>query len=176
MKLNVRPFEKKDISLLVDYWVNSSDDHLQSMGVDITKLPDKVILKESLLNAIQSKKSYCIIWECNAIPVGHTNVNKIIEGQQANMHLHLWDRNNRQKGLGVKFLQKSLILYFKTLDIQTLLCEPYAKNPAPNMALKSLGFEFVKNYKTVPGSINFEQDVNQWRLTRHQFEKLYLTK
>ncbi|MFY9738664.1 MAG: hypothetical protein WAK11_06355, partial [Candidatus Cybelea sp.] len=44
----------------------------------------------------------------------------------------------------------------------SLYCEPYVENPAPNRALLKLGFRFIKRYRTVPGLINFDQEVNQY--------------
>ena len=43
-------------------------------------------------------------------------------------------------------------------------------NPAPNKTLARVGFEFVKEYVTVPGSINFEQPVNRWEMTREKYK------
>lgn len=102
--------------------------------------------------------------------IGHTNVNAIEFGQQAKMHLHLWQSGYRKQNMGTKLVRLSLPFYFERLQLQTLLCEPYALNPAPNKTLKKVGFEFIKKYRTIPGSINFEQEVNQWALTRAQYE------
>ena len=174
MNLTVRECTIKDLSLIVDYWILSSDEHLKGMGVDISKFPDRVELTGNLFNAIKNKKSFCIIWEHNNLPIGHTNANQIIIGKEAHMHLHLWQHLNRQKGLGIELLRQSLPLYFNTLKIDTLYCEPYAHNLAPNKVLKKVGFSFVKTYKTTPGPINFEQDVNQWILTKEAFNKLHV--
>ena len=55
--------------------------------------------------------------------------------------------------------------YFKNLQLKKLICEPYALNPAPHKTLEKLGFQFEKEYVTVPGSINFEQPVKRWVLS-----------
>ena len=145
MITKARPFTSEDISLLVDYWVSSSDQHLKGMGVDVSKIPGKITLKESLFHAIKNNHSYCIIWELNTVVIGHTNANNFKE-QQANIHLHLWSPKNRQSGLGQELLKKSLPLYFKNLNIETLICEPYAHNPASNKLLNKVGFKFLKTY------------------------------
>jgi hypothetical protein len=46
-------------------------------------------------------------------------------------------------------------------------------NPAPHKALEKLGFEFEKEYITVPGSINFEQPVKRWGLSYDTYNKIY---
>ena len=170
-KIQVREARLKDISLIVDYWMNCSDDYLVGMGVDLKKFPSKKDLKHALNQAIVSKKSYALIWEYNDDPIGHTNVNNIVLEKEAFMHIHLWNSNIRKQGLGTEFIKKSLPLYFDNLQLETLYCEPYALNPAPNKALKKIGFEFVKKYTTIPGNINFEQEVNQWKMTKSMFKK-----
>ncbi len=99
-------------------------------------------------------------------------MNRITIGKEAYMHIHLWNNTNRQKGLGLKLIKKSLPLYFSNLNLETLYCEPYALNPAPNKILKKVGFEFVKNHVTIPGSINFEQEVCQWKMTKNMYNKM----
>jgi [ribosomal protein S5]-alanine N-acetyltransferase len=48
--------------------------------------------------------------------------------------------------------------------LRRILCEPYAENPGPNRLLAKLGFRLVKRYRTVPGVINFDQEVNLWQM------------
>jgi hypothetical protein len=38
--------------------------------------------------------------------------------------------------------------------------------------LAKVGFTFVKKYVTVPGIINFEQEVNRWQMSREQFAQV----
>ncbi len=173
MEISVREIESRDIDLLLDYWYNSSEEHFLKMGADNSKLPSRnefySILEQQITTPIQEKKSYALIWEENGVQIGHTNANNILFGKEAFMHLHVWDTSKRKKGLGNNLIKKSLPFYFKNLEIETLFCQPYALNLAPNKTLEKVGFEFVKEYVTIPGSINFEQKVNLWKMTRDQF-------
>ena len=175
-KIEVREVTKQDIKLVADYWLTSDRDFLISMGVDINKLPTREGLTNMLLSQIKTpdneKASLALILEINGIPAGHCNVNPINYGQDATLHLHIWNSKNRQKGLGTKMVLKSLPVFFDRLDIQTLWCEPYALNSAPNKTLEMIGFEFIKKYVTVPGTINFEQEVNRYKLTKEKFQKI----
>jgi RimJ/RimL family protein N-acetyltransferase len=105
----------------------------------------------------------------NDQPIGHCNVNKIIFGEEAYMHLHLWQNNTRQKGMGATLVKKSIPFFFKNLKLKRLYCEPYALNPAPNKTLEKIGFQLVKEYVTVPGYLNFEQPVKRWELTYNKY-------
>ena len=121
---------------------------------------------------LEDRKSYCTIWEVDGEPVGHCNVNKIVFGDRAFMHLHLWSSRWRHSGYGVRLVRMSLPFFFGTLELGDLFSEPYANNPAPNRVLEKVGFEFVRAYRTVPGTITFEQDVNLWHLSQAKFSHL----
>lgn len=173
MSLIVREIEVKDIDSLLDYWYNSSDEHFLKMGADSSKLPNRNDFYNALVKQInspfQKKQAYALIWEEKGVPIGHSNVNNIVFGKEAFMHLHVWNIDKRKKGSGTILIQKSLPFYFEKLQLETLFCQPYALNPAPNKTLENVGFEFVKKYTTIPGSLNFEQEVNLWKMTRERF-------
>ena len=81
----------------------------------------------------------------------------------------MWKSESRKNGLGLKFLKKTIPLYFEKLHLKKLLCEPYFENIAPNRTLKNIGFEFIRTYETIPGPINFRQKVNHYELTKEAF-------
>jgi ribosomal-protein-alanine N-acetyltransferase len=174
--LSVRELEEKDIGPLSDYWFRSDDKFLIGMGVDLAKMPEReeweTMLREQLSQTYKEKRSYCIIWEDHGRSIGHSNVNKIVYGEEAYMHLHAWHHADRQRGMGVQLIKKTLPYFFKNLKLKKVLCEPYALNAAPNNALPKAGFKFVKKYVTIPGFINFEQEVNLWQMTKENFNKL----
>ena len=170
--ISVREITKDDIEPLINYWTSADDAFLTGMGVDLNKMPDKdawqQILSEQLNQPYNEKKSYCIIWQVNEKAIGHSNVNKIIFGEEAYMHLHIWNEATRQKGNGLKLIHMTLPYFFENLELKKIYCEPYAHNPAPNKTLAKAGFLFVKKYTTTPGYLNFEQEVNQWLMTREK--------
>jgi RimJ/RimL family protein N-acetyltransferase len=167
-ELTVREIKESDIDLIIQYWMNAGNDHLVAMGVDLAKLPSETdwqrMLASQILLPNPEKQSYCTIWELNGKPIGHCNVNKIIFGEEASMHLHIWYAEERKMGLGVAFIKKSLPFFFNQLHLKKVYSEPYALNEAPNRTLAKAGFHFIKEYTTVPGSINFEQPVKRWEI------------
>ena len=174
--LSVRPLQASDLDRLIQYWTTAEPAFLQGMGVDLSKMPSREqwrdMLSHQLTQTFEEKQSYAIIWQVDGQPVGHSNVSKIEFGVQAYMHLHLWQSGLRQHGLGAELVRLTLPYYFENLQLQTLFCEPYAHNPAPNKTLEKVGFEFVKAYTGIPGWLNFEQEVNLWELTRERFKKM----
>ena len=169
-RLSVRELQQEDIGSILAYWYNAEPDFLRGMGVDLKKIPEndefKKLLSAQLEQSYDEKLSYCLIWLMDNIPVGHSNINKIIFGEEAYMHLHLWTGSTRNKGMGVEFVRLSINYFFNNYKLQKLYCEPYAFNPAPNKTLAKAGFRFVKNYRTTPGWLNFEQEVCLWEMSR----------
>ncbi|PCH66519.1 MAG: GNAT family N-acetyltransferase [Bacteroidetes bacterium] len=172
--LSVREFQERDIDSIVQYWLGSDKDHLIGMGVDLDKLPTKEAITEMLLEQLQlpveKKNGYCIIWQADDKPIGHCNTNPTTIGNQAYMHLHLWNNNERKKGIGTELVKMTLPYFFKNLQLRKLYSQPYALNPAAHRTLQKVGFEFVKDYTTIPGSMNFEQPVKLWKLTYEKFK------
>jgi len=179
MKLSIREMNLKDIEKVVDYFVDADDKYLSGMGADKNKLPERESwiskLRIEVKKEYVQKEFYYIIWLLDNQPVGHSNVNKIQFGKSATMHLHLWKNKNRQSGLGLDFLKRTIPFYFEKLGLLKLICEPYSKNIAANKTLNKLGFDLIRTYKTTPGWINFHQTVNRHELTRTKFESLNTT-
>ena len=178
MKLNVRSWKQDDIENIVDYFYNADVDFIEGMGADKSKLPKRKDwiqkLQLEFKKTYRKKEYYYIIWILDNKPVGHSNINNINYGKSATMHLHIWDKEVRRNGLGITFLKQTIPLYFKNFKLKKLLCEPYAKNIAPNKTLKKLGFEFIRRYYTTPGLINFPQWVNQFQLTLKQLSSKHI--
>ncbi len=174
--LSVRELQHRDIELLVQYWLSADPAFLTSMGVDLSKMPSKeewvTMLSEQVAQPYPEKKSYAVIWQVDGKAIGHSNVNKIIFGEEAYMHLHMWNTGLRKKGFGTELVKLSLPYFFKNLQLKKLYCEPYALNPAPNNVLEKVGFTFLREYITIPGFLNFEQPVKLWELTLEQYKKL----
>ncbi|WP_118973337.1 GNAT family N-acetyltransferase [Taibaiella koreensis] len=171
--LSVREIRKSDIPLITDYWLLSDPGLMTGMGVQLDKLPSREqwddMLSTQLMQSYEEKQSYCMIWEIDGMPVGHCNVNKIRFGEEAYMHLHLWQATHRHRGAGSALVKMTLPYFFKNLKLKTLYCEPYALNTAPNKTLSGIGFRMLQEYTTTPGFVCFEQPVRLWVLTEAEF-------
>lgn len=176
-RLSVREIQPRDIEPLSDYWFKSEPEFLINMGVDLSKMPTreqwKEMLEQQISQTYKEKQSYFIIWLLDNEPIGHSNINRIIFGEEAYMHLHIWKNDNRTKGMGLQFVKMTLPYFFKNMLLKKICCEPHALNPAPNKTMEKLGFDFIKEYVTVPGWINYEQPVKHWELTYEKFKSLY---
>ncbi len=153
MKISVREMNIHDIELVVDYFVNADADYLRGMGADKDKLPSKTVWIENLKNELEKpipdKEYYYLIWLNDDLPIGHSNINKIVYGKFANMHLHMWTSHLRGKGLGLRFVELSIPYYFKKFKLGKLICEPYAGNTGPNKLLKKAGCSRHMDHKLI---------------------------
>jgi RimJ/RimL family protein N-acetyltransferase len=169
----VREMKSKDAELVARYFLDATPDFLKNMGVDQTKLPTLdnwvSMMHTDLAKPMEQKEFFYVIWMFENKPIGHSNINKIVYGQEAYMHLHLWTADRRHKGIGTSLLRLSLPYYFQNFKLNELFCEPNSSLVAPNKTLEGLGFELVKEYETIPGWINFHQPVKRWRMTKNGF-------
>jgi RimJ/RimL family protein N-acetyltransferase len=160
----------EEVGVVIDYFHNSTPEHLDLLGVDPTRLPSrsqwKQLYEQDFSQPIEKRRTLLVIWQLNGKPLGFSTVDKIAYGKHAYMHLHVLDQNNRKSGHGQDCVRKSVEIYFSLLKLEQLYCEPNAFNVAPNRTLQTAGFRYVKTYKTVPGPLNFHQAVTQWVVVR----------
>jgi len=168
-RVQIRPFaDRRDYERMIDYFLTADDSFLRGMGADPKKMPQRETWLESAMidhERVEGEKdrSY-LAWVCDGTPVGHSSINQIKVGEEAFIHLHLWVGGLRKAGLGTQFFAASASEFMRAFRLKRLYSEPFADNPAPNRVLLKSGFRFVRRYRTIPGPINFEQDVNQYVL------------
>ena len=170
MTLAVREMAAAETGLIVDYFLNSTPEHLEMLGVDPTRFPPAAGWRERMRNEcavpIEQRSVLLVIWLSDDRPIGFSTVDKIRLGEQANMHLHVVDPDRRHQGVGAECVRRSVELYFERLKLKRLFCEPYAFNVAPNRTLQKAGFKYLKTHMTVPGPLNFHQAVTRWVIER----------
>ena len=176
MKISIREMIESDIELITNYFLNLNPEFLNQLGIDRNNLPNKTQWIEKLQLEYKKpnvqKDFYYIIWCLDGKPIGHSNINDIVYGLSAVIHLHIWRSGKRKSGLGIEYLKQTIPFYFKNFKLKKLICEPSAENIPPNRTLIKVGFEFIKKYETVPGWLNFNQFVNRYELKIEQYEKL----
>ena len=170
MALAVREMTGSEVDLVIDYFLNATPEHLETLGVDPTRLPPSESWRERLRRQcelpIEQRSMLSVIWLADGQPIGFSTSDKIRYGEQANMHLHVTEPQRRQQGIGAECVRRSVDIYFERLKLKRLFCEPNAFNVAPNRTLQKAGFKYLKTYMTVPGPLNFHQAVNRWVIER----------
>ncbi len=163
-----RLMKLEEVDVIIDYFHGATPEFLNSLGVDPAKLPDaarwRAHYEHEFSLPIEQRKTLLVLWEMSGEPIGFSTADKIKIGDEAYMHLHITRPDKRRAGSGTELVKQTARIYFDTLKIQRLFCEPYALNEAPNRTLKCAGFTFVKTHETVPGPLNFHQSVTRWQL------------
>ena len=170
MTLTVREMTAAETDLIVEYFLNSTPEHLEMLGVDPTRFPSAASCRERLRREaalpIEQRNVVLVIWLSGDQPIGFSTSDKISFGEQANMHLHVTAPDRRHQGIGAGCVRRSVDIYFDRLKLKRLFCEPNAFNVAPNRTLQKAGFKYLKTHMTVPGPLNFHQAVNRWVIER----------
>jgi RimJ/RimL family protein N-acetyltransferase len=170
MQLTVREMTVEEVDLIIGYFHNSTPEHLETLGVDPTRLPtpeawlDRYRREYTL--PINQRATLLVIWLSCDQPIGFSTSDKIVYGDRAHMHLHIVNPDNRRNGVGVACVRKSADIYFERLKLKSLFCEPNAFNVAPNRTLQKAGFKYIKTHMTVPGPLNYHQAVTRWVIER----------
>jgi RimJ/RimL family protein N-acetyltransferase len=170
MTLTVREMAGSEIDIIIEYFLGSTAEHLEILGVDPTRLPAPERLRERFAHEraqpIEQRAWVVVIWLLDDRPIGFSTSDKIAYGEQANMHLHVVDPERRNRGYGVECVRRSVDIYFERLKLKRLFCEPNAFNVAPNRTLQKAGFKYLKTHMTVPGPLNYHQAVTRWVIER----------
>jgi RimJ/RimL family protein N-acetyltransferase len=160
----------EEIGLIIDYFYGATPEHLEMLGVDPTRLPPIAMWRERFEREfalpIEHRRIYMVSWIEDGHPFGFSTVDKIVFGERAHMHLHVVALDRRHQGLGAHCVRRSVDIYFETLKLKRLFCEPNAFNVAPNRTLQKAGFKYLKSHMTVPGPLNFHQAVTRWVVER----------
>jgi len=170
MTLTVREMTDSETDLIIEYFHRSTPEHLEMLGVDPTRLPGRESWRERLrlefARPVEQRTAIVVIWLSDDRPVGFSTSDKIVYGEQANMHLHVTDPERRSRGIGAECVRRSVDIYFERLKLKRLFCEPNAFNVAPNRTLQKAGFKYLKTHMTVPGPLNYHQAVTRWVIER----------
>jgi RimJ/RimL family protein N-acetyltransferase len=166
----VRELELSEVSFRIDYFLDASDEYLQTLGVGRARLPEREAwlahYEYEFSLPIRERESYLLAWELDGELVGFSTADPFTFGSEAFMHLHIRVPNRRGSGLGVQFTRRSAALYFSTLELECLYCQPNAFNVAPNRTLQKAGFRYVQTFIDQPHPINFRQPLTRWVLER----------
>ena len=170
MGLTVREMVMDEVDLIIDYFHNSTPEHLEMLGVDPTRLPSPGAWRDRYQREyalpVNQRTVLMVVWLSDNRPIGFSTSDRIVYGDRANMHLHVVDPNDRRCGVGVECVRRTAEIYFAMLKLKNLFCEPNAFNVAPNRTLQKAGFKYIKTYMTVPGALNYHQAVTRWVIER----------
>jgi RimJ/RimL family protein N-acetyltransferase len=166
----VRELDLSEVGFRIDYFHDASDEFLQTLGVARERLPEReewrAHYEHEFSLPIRERESFLLAWELDGDVVGFSSADPFTFGSEAFMHLHIRLPDRRRAGLGVQFVRRSAELYFSTLELERLYCQPNAFNVAPNRTLQKAGFRYVQTFIDQPHPMNVRQPLTRWVLER----------
>jgi RimJ/RimL family protein N-acetyltransferase len=170
MTIQVREMTLAETPIVIDYFRSSTPEHLELLGVDPSRLPEPAAWSERFKQLyslpIERRWALFVVWQFDGQSIGFSSCDRIKFGEEAFMHLHVTRSDQRQRGIGAACVRNSVELYFSTLRLRRLYCEPNAFNVGPNRTLQKAGFKYIKTHRTVPGPLNYHQAVTRWLMER----------
>jgi RimJ/RimL family protein N-acetyltransferase len=158
--------ELVDFDERIAYFHEATDEHLDRLGVDRSRLPRpdawRASFAQNLACPVEERSEYGVVWEVDGVLVGFSTADQIRIGAEAHMHLHIVDAERRACGLGTQFVRLTAAHLCEVLRLKRLYCEPNAFNVAPNRTLQKAGFTYVCTRKCRPNPINTYQTTTIW--------------
>lgn len=165
-RVRIRPMELADFDVRIAYFHEATDEHLNRLGVDRSRLPRPDVWRASfeanLARPVEQRSEYGVVWELDGELVGFSTADQLQIGDEAHMHLHIVDSERRARGLGTQFVCLTASHLCDVLRLKRLYCEPNAFNVAPNRTLQKAGFRYVCTREGRPNPINTYQVTTIW--------------
>lgn len=166
VELRVRPMRVEDLDVRIRYFQEASEEHLQLIGVDRSKLVTmrawRRSFEDNLARPVTQRTEHGLIWEVEGATIGFSTADRIVFRDSAYMHLHVLRAEDRRKGYGTELVRRSARTYVELFELERLYCEPHAFNVAPNRTLQAAGFTYLSTQRTTPTPLNVEQVTNLW--------------
>ena len=175
--MSVRPLAPPEFDQFVSYWLNLSPEEVGRLGVAKERLPSREAMIAGLerMLATPADPTFVLAWCVNGETIGHSSLKEIVQGETANMHLHMWRPHLRGKGFGPALFCMSAIDFYERFALKQIFCEPKAENPGPNRMLQRVGFPMVGQRVGAASDISAVSTLNRY-LIRRDVAETYLVK
>jgi len=170
MKTEVRPLSSNELEKVVDYFLNFTLEEDLLAGADRKNYPSREkwikLLLEDAKQPLRKRRFFYLGWFLEGKLIGHCNINNIEFGEEAYIHIHLWDRTLRRQGLATCFLMKAVNFYFKYFTLHKIISEPKSDNIGSKKTLQKCGFSFLNAHVKKPDMLSIEHEVSHYELLK----------
>jgi RimJ/RimL family protein N-acetyltransferase len=134
----LRDLSESDIDFVVNYWHDSSDEHLDCFGIDRTLLGSRTDtyarIDRALRSADPDQPNIAFAITLDGKFVGYTLLNRY-EPQTNYSHWHITDARRRAAGLSTALYPHRIKTYFDTTSIERLIHQTRTRNVGVNRML-----------------------------------------
>ncbi len=173
-KITIRDFTEADIIAQDKYLGQASDEYLINMGVEpsaVRNMSSSSRVHPLLATPVKDRQIHIFSVDVDDRLVGISVLKKIQFGESAEVHVHIFNLENRHQGYATQIFWKMLKKMFVTFDFKILICEPCVSNLAPNAFLQKMGLKIISKVITPAGGILREHEANRYEITKEFYEK-----
>lgn len=142
--LTVRELQSEDAVFMNRYWEEATDEDLARMGEPARPDAEEnaAFIRQFCAERLPPAQAEegILIWCCDGRPMGYSSVKEIQFQKEAQIHLHLWEKELRGRGFGAVLFCLSALRFIELFELKSLYCQPKADNPHPNAMLRKIGF------------------------------------
>ena len=139
--VTIRDFLPEDIIPMVKYWTQSSAEFWKVRGVAKDKLNTEGEFTERYKNAFLNNggvKTIAVI-QFFGKAIGVHSLTDLIENESAVFHAHIWDEENRKRGIGFYSYLKAAEYFMYKLNLKKIIFKTPIINIGANRIKKKLG-------------------------------------
>lgn len=143
-RLTIRNFSASDIGPWLDYWYSAPVPYLESIGVDVSRLPARSVFESFLKahiaeNATRKKsqlQAVTVEWALRAI--GAHTITDVRPGESGVLHAHYWNEGDRGRGLGTCSYLLASSLFMARFGLKEILFKTPKSNIPANRIKEKL--------------------------------------
>lgn len=166
----VRAIAEADLVIQDAYLKSASDEFLRNIGFNPDSVRSSVrdyeVFRVSQKPAVRDRVIHSFVFELDGKVIGSSTLKSIKFGESAEIHGHIYDAENRGKGVVSKLMPEYLKFIFDVFELQVLIAEPSASNRAPNEILKKLGAMLTETYVAPATKTLIERTTNRYEISR----------
>lgn len=137
--VGVRDFGKDGIELLLNYWFESPEGFVESLGIVPSKMPTRAQFYDAMVKKVQSpSQSNYLAITLNGETIGCHSLSDLIPSDSAIFHAHIFKSELRGKGIAKVSYPAAISLFMERFGLQEMKFRTPAHNPAPNRLKESL--------------------------------------
>lgn len=176
--VTVRDLTGAEVPAVLDYWFRSPRAFLESMGVDLARMPQEEAFEAAVRKRVQDAEAGTGKLNTLAIlldgrPVGMHTINPLVEGDHGIFHAHLWRPEFRGRGIALRSYPLACRVFLRRFDLKRILFKTPARNTGAIRVKEKLGIRFVGDELVDFGVIRAGTPAKVFELTREEAEALW---
>lgn len=145
----VRDLSEADLPFMLDYWFRSPAGFIESLGVDMNKMPAEAEFFKTLTERIRANADKSpsqlngLVITYAGRPIGQHSVNEIKPGESAIFHAHIFDPVLRGRGVGMTSYPLACQVFMNRFSLKRIWFKTPIQNTGSIRVKQKLGIREV---------------------------------